>query len=461
VAALFPSSSSTGIYAINGTSFYRYYNTLAANLFPLSGVYGVYSLSQAQLNRLAQRLTGQTSTGSNGTANTVFPSFGGSGFFSLSAPTYTRVAEPLFPPTGNSGYFNLASTAYNRVAQTLFPATGTTGFFSLGKIIYDRVSQVLYGCNSGIESLSQALFTATPSATGLANVLWPAGSALTGFYGLSSSAQYSRFYDSIVAALLPEGSAATGIYGASGAALTRFYNFLAQGMYGAQAGITSLVSKLYAEAPVPVVASQAAAGEGQPGFQEKAIVNGQSVWKLTAGCANGAYMTGGTYEVVCTSSTPPAPGEVPPTSEQLQDLSGSLVSIRSATIITGKTIISGGTYTAASARISVTAVGTSVPGIDYYSGIMAYMCQKNSGSCTADPLNPSRGCCTAAVDGTASCDCSGCDGSGAVTASCAAGCRCYTSADGSYTDTDCGRVMIGSNYWGCSCKVQAIPVCVS
>ena len=255
-------------------------------------------------------------------------------------------------------------------------------------------------------SLSQALYGVTPGLSSLASALWPSGTALTGFYGVPI-AQQSRFYNflaqnmygasgaglvNLVTVLFPEGSDSTGIYAASSAALDRLYNFLAQGLYSTQAGITNLVTRLYAEAPIPNVASTVAAGEGQPGIQEKTIVSAQSVYTVTAGCANGAFLTGGTYEVVCSSSTTPALGETALTPAQLQDLASSIVSLSSATILSGKTIVSGGSYTAASARVSVTAVGSSAQGIDYYGGLIAYMCQKSSGTCTAD-ADPTKGCC--------------------------------------------------------------------
>jgi hypothetical protein len=277
----------------------------------------------------------------------------------------------------------------------------------------------------------------------------------TGFFGLGT-AVYTR-----VAQVLFPVTTNTGLYGLSAAALNRLFDFLAQGLFSTGAGIANLVDKIYAKAPVPHVPTNVATGEGLPGIQEKVITNGQSSWTVTAACGNGVFLTGGRYEVTCAATTVSALA-TPPTAAQLLELASHILSIPSAGVITGRTIVSGGAFAVESAKVTATAVGSTNPSLNYYSASIAPVCQRSSAACTAAAGQPTQGCCDAegSQGGEASCDCSSCDGTNAGSDSgCAAGCRCYTATSG-YTDSNCAPVTIGENFWGCVCKVRAIPYCV-
>jgi hypothetical protein len=340
------------------------------------------------------------------------------------------------------------------ITSGLWPISSKTGFYGIG-------------CTPLSNSLSF-----------LATKLFPVGSSKTGFFGLSTSV-YTRVAQVIFPAI-----GNSGLYRLPQAALRRLFNFLSQALYKSQTSIRRVVQLIHSNAPTPHVATTLAAGEGQPGIQEKAILDGQSSWIVTAGCKNGIFLMGGWYEVACTTTAESALA-TPPSAAQLLELASTIVSIQSAAVITGHTIATGGSFAVTSAKVTAIAVGSTDPGLSYYGPVVAPMCQRVSAPCTPSAtaagvvttataagavtsatgagIVPSSalGCCSeeGKQGGPASCDCSSCDGSNAgVSSGCAAGCRCYTSGVG-YTDTDCGPVGLGENFWGCVCKVRAIPVC--
>ena len=349
------------------------------------------------MNRVTQTLYGANS-GLTNLASTLFPSSGSTGFYGLTSAQQLRLSnfvsttqQIIFPVAGNTGIYGLTTAAYTR--------------------LYNFLAQGLYSADAGIANLTQAVLPVTGN---------------TGIYGLTTGA-YTRLYDFFAQALYGADvgiakltqavfplTGAVGIYGLQANASARFNNFMAEGLYGANAsGIANLVQRVYSNAPTAqvatTVASAAAASaegavptnqdvlqgvaggvasadelalvqavlansvEGRPGIQEKAIINGESFWTVTAGCANGVFLTGGFYEVSCTASTVSALG-TPPNAARLLELASHIVGLTSAGIITGKTVVSGGVYTAESAKVIATAVGSTDPNLDYYGPIIAPQC---------------------------------------------------------------------------------------